>query len=485
MLKQIGVTVIAAPVIVYMVSVSLAFPYFSYEFAREHGFLEWLWFGERIPALQAFGWPYYAWDKLNAPAPDDTSSLLAEQGNADAQNELGLKYENGRGVQQDFGEAVRWYRKAADQGLAMAESNIGTMYIYGRGVPRDYDEAMKWYRKAADQNLPLAQFNIGTMYLNGNGVRQDYAEAMKWYRRAADQGLADAHYNLGTMYRDGLGVHQDYVQAHKWYSLAAASVPASETENRTRAVKNRDRIAAKMTTAQIAEAEKLAREWKPTLSLLAEQGNAEAQNKLGLEVQDDADAVKWFRKAADQDLALAQNNLGSMYREGRGVSQDYAEALRWFRKAADQGSAQAQTNLGFVYMNGLGVPQDYAKAVAWYRKGAEQGLAEAQNNLGGMYDTGRGVQHDDAEAVKWFRKAADQGLALAQFNLAICYGTGQSVPQDDVHAYKWLNLAIARFPASESKKRDEAIKLRDLLAGKMRPAQIAEAQKLVREWKPQ
>ncbi len=308
---------------------------------------------------------------------------------------------------------------------------------------------MKWYRKAADQNLPLAQFNIGTMHLNGNGVRQDYEEAMKWYRRAADQGLADAHYNLGTMYRDGLGVDQDYVQAHKWYSLAAASFPASETENRTRAVKNRDRVAAKMTPAQIAEAEKFAREWKPTLSLLAEQGNAEAQNKLGLEVQDDADAVKRFRKAADQ------------------------------------GRAQAQNNLGFMYMNGLGVPQDYAKAVAWYRKGADQGLADAQNNLGGMYDTGRGVPHDDAEAVKWFSKAADQGLPRAQLNLAICYGTGQSVPQDDVQAHKWLILAIARFPAFETKKRDEAAKLRDLLAGKMKPAQIAEAQKLIREWRPQ
>jgi hypothetical protein len=298
----------------------------SYEFAREHGFLEWLWLGERVPMVQAFVWPYYAWEKFNAPAADDAWSLLAEQGDAEAQNELGLKYEHGRGVPQDDAEAAKWYPSAAEQGFAMAESNIGTMYIYGRGVPQDFGEAMRWYDKAADQGLALAQFNIGTMYLNGKGVPQDYAEAVRWYRKAADQGLADSQYNLGMMYRDGLGVEQDYVQAHRWYSLAAANFPASETENRTQAVKGRDRVTAKMAPAQIAEAEKLARDWKTPLGLLAENGSAEAQNSLGLATSDDAEALKGFRKAADQGLASAQTNLGWMYANGRSVRQEDAAA---------------------------------------------------------------------------------------------------------------------------------------------------------------
>ena len=89
---------------------------------------------------------------------------------------------------------------------------------------------------------------------------------MTWYRKAADQGHAGAQNNLGVMYRDGQGVKQDYVQAHKWLNLAAARYPASESENRDKSVKNRDLIAAKMTPAQIAEAQKLAREWKPSKS---------------------------------------------------------------------------------------------------------------------------------------------------------------------------------------------------------------------------
>ena len=123
--------------------------------------------------LQAFVWPYYAWDKFNAAAPDDNSSLLAEQGNAEAQNELGLKIEY-LGAPQDYGEAVRRYRKAADH-VCHGQFRSGSCHADGRGVLRDYDEAMKWYRKAADQEFPLAQLNIGTMYLVGNGVRQDYA----------------------------------------------------------------------------------------------------------------------------------------------------------------------------------------------------------------------------------------------------------------------------------------------------------------------
>jgi hypothetical protein len=105
-------------------------------------------------------------------------------------------YSNGRGVPQDYAEAVKWYRKAADQGNAKAQTNLGVLYADGSGVPRDYSEAVKWYRKAAAQGRPIAQNNLGSMYSNGRGVPQDYAEAARWYRKAADQGYATAQNNL-------------------------------------------------------------------------------------------------------------------------------------------------------------------------------------------------------------------------------------------------------------------------------------------------
>ena len=95
-------------------------------------------------------------------------------------------------------------------------------------------------------------------------ARQDYALAVQWYRKAADQGNADAQFNLGVMYANGQGVLQDYVTAHKWFNLAVSGLSASETTQRNAAVTYRDRVAARMTPAQIAEAQRLAREWKPT-----------------------------------------------------------------------------------------------------------------------------------------------------------------------------------------------------------------------------
>jgi TPR repeat protein len=95
------------------------------------------------------------------------------------------------------------------------------------------------------------------MYANGNGVPQDYAEAAKWYRKAAEQGAADAQYTLGGMYEWGDGVPKDDVIAYMWFNLAAAQGTMKE------AAAERDTLGARMTPDQIAEAQRLAREWKP------------------------------------------------------------------------------------------------------------------------------------------------------------------------------------------------------------------------------
>ena len=101
------------------------------------------------------------------------------------------------------------------------------------------------------------------MYSEGQGVPQDHAEAAKWYRPAADQGYAPAQYNLGLWYGRGEGGSPDYVNAHMWFNLAASRFPAAERQNRSEAIRNRELVAGKMTSEQIAQAQKLAREWKP------------------------------------------------------------------------------------------------------------------------------------------------------------------------------------------------------------------------------
>ena len=101
--------------------------------------------------------------------------------------------------------------------------------------------------------------------------------------------------------------------------------------------------------------------------------------------------------------------LGAYYAWGMWEPKDYSEAVKWYRKAADQGNADAQNNLGVCYKNGEGVPQDYSEAVKWYRKAAEQGQKYAQYNLGVCYYNGQGVTQNRQEAFKYFRQAAAQG----------------------------------------------------------------------------
>ena len=166
----------------------------------------------------------------------------------------------------DHATALRGFRIHAERGDAEAQFILGIMYDDGEGVPQDYAEAVRWYRRAAEQGHASAQFNLGLRYDNGYGVPQDYAEALRWYRRAAEQGHAGAQNNLGLMYEDGAGVPKDFVQAHKWYNLAASRASSSDPDLREKAVRSRDRIAARLTPAQLARAQRLAREWQPRTS---------------------------------------------------------------------------------------------------------------------------------------------------------------------------------------------------------------------------
>jgi uncharacterized protein len=152
----------------------------------------------------------------------------------------------------DFATALREWLPLAEQGNASAQYNLGFMYDLGEGVPQDYAESMNWYRMAAAQGDAIAQNNLGLMYDLGNGVPQDGAEAVKWYRMAAVQSYAIAQYNLGNIYDLGDGVPRDYITAHMWYDIASSNGADD-------AGKNRDVLTAKMSPADVSEAQRRAR----------------------------------------------------------------------------------------------------------------------------------------------------------------------------------------------------------------------------------
>ena len=120
----------------------------------------------------------------------------------------------------------------------------------------NYEGALKEWQPLAENGDAVAQFNVGLMCYEGQGVRQDYARAAEWFQRAADQGYAKAQYNLGAMYGVGKGVKRDLVEAYKWLDLCAAN-------GDSRCGAQRDLVAKKLSASKLANAQRLASDWKP------------------------------------------------------------------------------------------------------------------------------------------------------------------------------------------------------------------------------
>ena len=137
----------------------------------------------------------------------------AEAGDKKAQYRLAIAYQEGRGVEKNYFEAAKWYRRSADQGFAAAQSALGFYYRHGLGLPRDAIEAVHWYRVAAEQDWPSAENNLGVAYTDGIGVARDYRLAFEWFSRAAKHGVSTAYHGLGTLYLTGNGTRQDYAKA--------------------------------------------------------------------------------------------------------------------------------------------------------------------------------------------------------------------------------------------------------------------------------
>jgi len=154
----------------------------------------------------------------------------------------------------DYETAIGEWRPLAEQGDANAQLQLGLMYLQGRGVPADFAEAARWLQRSAQEGNNLAQNILGTMYEAGTGVPQDYSEAAKWYDLAAEKGIAHAQSNLGRCYLFGQGVPQDIVAAYMWFDIAAVN-------GYWAARQQREETAKLMTPSQIAKAERLARDW--------------------------------------------------------------------------------------------------------------------------------------------------------------------------------------------------------------------------------
>ena len=374
---------------------------------------------------------------------------LAWAGNADAQNTLGWMYDYGHGVEENDAEAVKWYRPAAEQGNAIAQNNLGKMYEHGIGVSQNDEEAIKWYRSAAEQGHAEARQNLDGMLASAASAGDDTASA------------DDLWDTFNELFDDLESSTDDSAEpANDNTAPVADDTAAVDLQKGKRALWVGDTAIALAEFTSLAEAGNArAQYW---LGLLRENGGAHG-NSIGSDFikRDEEEAVKWYRRAAEQGHAGGQYGLGWMYEYGYGgLDEDEAESDKWYRsalegyhRAADAGDADAQFALGRMYDWGKGVAEDEAESDRWWRRAAEgyrlraeAGDAYAQYNLGYLYLGGRGVPEDDAEGLKWLHLAAEQGYPPAQYLLGHIYER----QSDYAEAVKWFELWCANEHNSNS-----------------------------------
>lgn len=319
---------------------------------------------------------------------------LADQGDAQGQNGLGVLYANGWGVPKDEHTAATWYSLAVNQGLAIAQYNLAGLYENGKGVPQNYQEALRLYRLSADQGFAMPTFSLGYMYETGRGVPEDIGEAIALYRKAADKGLDQAQKRLGYLYAAGKGVKQDPKEAVRWFRLAADQGDA-EAQYRLRLY----RLSAEQSYEPAQEA---LRKNQVSASAVPSDSNRWPISRI----------VSALQAAAERGDPAGQVHYGQLFESGTGVPKDYQQALYWTTKAAKQGYAKAQTSLGTTYYYGYmsqGIPKNRSEALTWFKKGAEGGHDHAQYMYGVMLADGDSVDKDMRKAVNWWGKAAAQG----------------------------------------------------------------------------
>jgi TPR repeat protein len=317
---------------------------------------------------------------------DEISHLKsrAEAGDPAAELELGRAYESGTVVSKNDALAALWYRKAADHGDADAQNRLGLMYMIGNGVDRNKEAAVQWYRKAARQENGAAMFNLGAAYYNGDGVAIDDMLSYVWFLLSQEAG----------------------------YQAASEAVQRGTSELKP---------------------------WRVTEAL---------------------------------------TKIGEMYEKGDGLPNSSAEALKWYRKAADQGSAEASMHIAALVTAGSPTNVNYQEALQRCENAAAQKSPAGATCAGRIYDHGLGVPADAAQAVKWYRRGAELGSASSLLYLGEAYWKGRGVQLNKTAAYMWLLLA-ARSTIPEARKQEAALR------GELSEKEIEKAQKNAIEWQKQ
>ena len=331
-------------------------------------------------------------------------------------------YEN-NGNNKELAEAIKWYKIAVNQGNSEAQKNLGDCYFLGKGVEKDYEKAADLYLDAFNNNnykaknrLGICCYLLGEHYYKGQHVKKDYYKAVKWYQKAAEKGVSKCQWKLGYCYYKGHGVEKDYEEAIKWFKKAIFW----------------------KTSKQIFFLCHIYIVLSIVLQKFSQWRKKDNQTSNNCNDGNYTENFEQYKRGAKQGDSKCQWKLGDCYFYGYGIEKNYVEAIKWYEVAAKQGNSEGQWKLGMCYENGRGIGKYYNYAVIWYKKSAEQDNSEGQWRLGLCYEKGHGVKKNYNEAVIWYKKSAKQGNHEGQWRLGMCYENGFGVIRNHQKAEKWF-----------------------------------------------
>ena len=276
---------------------------------------------------------------------------LAQNGNAAAQNEVGLWYYTGRNRPRDFKEALKWWLKSAAQGNAQGLEYAGTCYQYGRGVTADSLKAIQLYQTSIQRG-------------NKSLVLHSMEQAKK--------GNLFSNMLLASCYQNGIGVDRDSIKAIPFLNIAAAG----------RSVEAQRELA--MTYLKTRQPDKAAVWFRQG----AENGNSDCAYYYGIMLLNGTGVTRdrdlgadYILQAAYKGLPEAMYQAGTCYMTGDGLSRSPEQAVKWYLKAAVKKLPKAQWILANCYRQGIGTPVNYQQALTWYTQATGNGYAKPFKQL--------------------------------------------------------------------------------------------------------
>ena len=347
---------------------------------------------------------------------------------------LGLCYDMGIGVEQNFAKAFMHYSRAAAAGCAEAMHEVAMMSKSGRGTKKDPVAAYKMFSLAAEKGFPDSEYELGNCYFEGVGTVKNREFALERYENAFNSGRrnADAAYKIGICKLKGLGTEKNEEEAFEWFCRGAelgsslAAYMKGECFFYGVGIQEERAVAVISYKKAISFSDDV-KEIAPALLALADCH----ENGYGT-VKDAYQAMKLYKRAAESELPIACYHAGRALMLGFGSRPNLAEAREYILNAARHGQVSAMLSLGIFADEGRGIPQNHVDAGIWYNRAIDAEIEKAPS----LYEF----------PERFYERLAMDGAARieAQYRLGLIIARSETSLADYMKAFEYIASAASQ-----------------------------------------